>query len=66
MHVLTEKVVEAVLISGLEICVVKEKDGGKDELGVWDLLIHTLYLKQIFNKELLYISQGTAKYSIIN
>ena len=66
MHVFTEKVVETVLISGLEIYVVKEKDGGRDELGVWDLLIHTLHLKQIFNKELLYISQGTAKYSIIN
>ena len=27
MHVFTEKTVERVLVSGLEICVVKEKDG---------------------------------------
>lgn len=35
LHVFTEKVVEIVLNSGLEMYVAKEKDGGRDELRVW-------------------------------
>ena len=43
----------------------REREWGRDKSGIWDQQIHTIYIKEINNKDLLYSTGNYIQYLIM-